>query len=141
MARALRILRVILAAATAAVCLLLCWQAVDIYLAGNSPDNFSAPGVRINPVYTRELVGSRLAAIAPVLFAYLALIVAGLVLQAAAGEKPKLNAAVPAEDRLQTLYRRIAELPPEARAEQRRRQPGEPAPQRSAPDTRRVQGR
>lgn len=120
MARALRILRVILAAATAAVCLLLCWQAVDIYLTGNSPDNFSAPGVRIDPVYTRELVGSRLAAIAPVLFAYLALVVAGLVLQAA-GEKPKLNAAVPAEDRLQALYQRIAELPPEARAEQRRR--------------------
>lgn len=122
MARALRVLRVILAAATAAVCLLLCWQAVDIYLTGNSPNNFSAPGVRINPVYTRELVGSRLAAVAPVLFAYLALVVAGLVLQAAAGEKPKVRAAVPAEDRLQTLYQRITEIPPEARAEQRRRQ-------------------
>ena len=121
MARALRILRAVLAAATAAVCLLLCWQAVDIYLTGNSPDNFSAPGVRINPVYTRELVVSRLAAIAPVLFAYLALVVAGLALQAAAGEKPKIRAAVPAEDRLRTLYRRITEIPPEAKAEQRRR--------------------
>ncbi|MBD5161319.1 MAG: hypothetical protein HDT14_04745 [Oscillibacter sp.] len=121
MARALRVLRVILAAATAAVCLLLCWQAVDIYLTGSSPDNFSAPGVRINPVYTRELVGSRLAAIAPVLFAYLALVVAGLVLQAAAGEKPGLNAAAPAEDRLRALYRRITEIPPEAREEQRQR--------------------
>lgn len=121
MARALRVLRVVLAASTAAVCLLLCWQAVDIYLAGNSPDNFSAPGVRIDPVYTRELVGSRLAAIAPVLYAYLALVVAGLVLQAAAGEKPKVHAAVPAEDRLRTLYRRVTEIPPEARMEQRRR--------------------
>lgn len=121
MIRALRVLRIILAAATAAVCLLLCWQAVDIYLIGNSPDNFSAPGVRINPVYTRELVGSRLAAIAPVLFAYLALVVAGLALQAAAGEKPKIHAAVPAEDRLRTLYRRVADIPPEARAEQLRR--------------------
>ncbi len=121
MARALRILRVILAAATAAVCLLLCWQAADIYLAGNSPDNFSAPGVRINPVYTRELVASRLAAIGPVLFVYLALVVAGLALQAAAGEKTRNHAAVPAEDRLRTLYRRVADIPPEARAEQRRR--------------------
>ena len=121
MTRVLRILRIILAAATAAVCLLLCWQAVEIYLAGNSPDNFSAPGVRINPVYTRELVGSRLAAIAPVLFAYLALAVSGLVLQAAAGEKPRRSAAIPAEDRLRTLYQRITEIPPEARAEQRRR--------------------
>ena len=121
MARALRILRVILAAATAAVCLLLCWQAVDIYLTGNSPDNFSAPGVRIDPVYTRELVGSCLAAMAPVLFAYLALVVAGMVLQAAAGEKIATRTAVPAEDRLRTLYRRITEIPPEARAEQQRR--------------------
>ena len=102
MARVLRVLRVIVAAATAAVCLLLCWQAVDIYLTGNSPENFSAPGVRINPVYTRELVGSRLAMIAPALFAYLALVVAGLVLQAAAGEKTKARASVPAEDRLRT---------------------------------------
>ena len=61
-------MRLILMAATIAMCLLLCWQAVDIYLTGNSPNNFSAPGVRINPVYTRELVGSRLAAMAPVLF-------------------------------------------------------------------------
>ena len=121
MARTLRVLRVILTAATAAVCLLLCWQAIDIYLTGNSPDNFSAPGVRINPVYTRELVGNRFAAIAPVLFAYLALVVAGLVLQAAAGEKNPARTAVPAEDRLRAMYRRVTEIPPEARTEQRRR--------------------
>ena len=103
MDRALRVMRYLLAAATIAVCLLLCWQAVDIYLTGNSPENFSAPGVRIAPVYSREIVGSRLAAISPALLAYLALAAGGLVLQAAAGGEPKGRPAVPAEDRLRAL--------------------------------------
>ena len=121
MARALRVTRLLLAAATAALCLLLCWQAIDIYLTGNRPDNFSAPGVRIGAVYSREIVAGRLAAIAPAIFGYLALAAAGLVLQAAAGGKPGPRAAVPEEDKLRALYRRITEIPPEARAEQRRR--------------------
>ncbi|MBD5099116.1 MAG: hypothetical protein HDT35_06160 [Clostridiales bacterium] len=89
MARATRVMRFLLTAATIAVCLLLCWQAIDIYLTGNSPDNFSAPGVRIAPVYSREIVGERLAAISPALFLYLALVVAGLALQAAGGGELK----------------------------------------------------
>ena len=89
MARATRVTRFLLTAATIAVCLLLCWQAIDIYLTGNSPDNFSAPGVRIAPVYSREIVGERLAAISPALFLYLALVAAGLVLQAAGGEQKR----------------------------------------------------
>lgn len=121
MARALRVLRLILAAATAAVCLLLCWQAIDLYLTGNSPDNFSAPGVRIEPVYSREAVGKRLAAISPALFAYLALVVAGLALQAAAGEKQKPLNPFLAEEKLRSLRGRVADLPPEAAAQQRRR--------------------
>ncbi len=87
MARALRVLRLVLAAATAAVCLLLCWQAADVCLTGNSPENFTASGERIEPVYSWEIVADRLAAISPALFAYLALAAAGLVLQAAAGQQ------------------------------------------------------
>ena len=121
MDRALRVMRYLLAAATIAVCLLLCWQAVDIYLTGNSPENFSAPGVRIAPVYSREIVGSRLAAISPALLAYLALAAGGLVLQAAAGGEPKGRPAVPAEDRLRALRGRAGEAPPAAEAERRRR--------------------
>ena len=116
MDRALRVMRYLLAAATIAVCLLLCWQAVDIYLTGNSPENFSAPGVRIAPVYSREIVGSRLAAISPALLAYLALAAGGLVLQAAAGGEPKGRPAVPAEDRLRALRGRAGEVPPPAEA-------------------------
>lgn len=121
MARALRVMRLILAAATIAVCLLLCWQASDVYLAGNSPDNFSAPGVRIDPVYSREIVAGRLAAVSPALFGYLALVAAGLALQAFAGGKAKPRAAFLAEDKLRGLRRRVAAVPPEAEVEQRRR--------------------
>lgn len=122
MARALRVMRLILTAATIAVCLLLCWQVVDIYLAGSRPDNFSAPGVRIDPVYSREIVADRLAAVSPALFGYLALVAAGLALQAFDGGKPKPRAAFLAEDKLRGLRRRVKEAPPEADAEQRRRQ-------------------
>ncbi len=121
MARALRVMRTVLAAATIAVCLLLCWQAIDIYLIGNSPENFSAPGVRINPVYSREIVAGRLTALAPVLFTYLALVVAGLSLQAAAGGKQKLHTAFLAEDKLSALRGRVVETPAAAKEEQRRR--------------------
>ena len=82
MQRALRVLRTLLAAATAAVCLLLVWQVVDIYRVGNLPENFSAPGVRIQPVWSREIVGERLSAVAPALLGYLALAAAGLVSEA-----------------------------------------------------------
>lgn len=121
MARVLRVMRLILAAATIAVCLLLCWQAVDIYLTGNSPDNFSAPGVRIDPVYSWEIVADRLAAVSPALFGYLALVAAGRALQAAAGGRPRLRAAFLAEDKLRGLRRCVAEVPPEAEAEKCRR--------------------
>lgn len=121
MARAARVMRWILTAATVAVCLLLCWQAIDIYLTGNSPDNFSAPGVRIAPVYTREVVGERLRALSPALFAYLALAAGGLVLQAAGGEKGKGSNPFQAEERLRIARARAAEIPAEAREEQRRR--------------------
>ncbi|MDE6590182.1 MAG: hypothetical protein K2K53_07555, partial [Oscillospiraceae bacterium] len=121
MTRAVRVMRWILTAATIAVCLLLCWQAIDIYLTGNSPDNFSAPGVRIAPVYTREAVGERLKTLSPALFAYLALVAGGLVLQAAAGEKSKGFSPFQAEERLRIARARAAEIPAGAREEQRRR--------------------
>lgn len=88
MARAARVMRYVLMAATTALCLLLCWQAAGLYLTGNSPDNFSASGVRIAPVYSREAVEERLSALAPALLGYLALTAAGLVLEAAAGKTP-----------------------------------------------------
>ena len=86
MAKALRVMRVLLAVATVAVCLLLCWHTVDIYRLGNLPENFSAPGVRIRPVYSLPIVRERLAVMAPALGGYLALVALGLILQVMAGE-------------------------------------------------------
>lgn len=93
MAKALRVIRILLAVMTIAVCLLLCWQAIDIYLTGNRPENFSAPGVYINPVYSREIVEERLTAIAPVLYVYLAVVVIGLILQTAGRKQQKTPTA------------------------------------------------
>ena len=88
MIKALRVMRVLLAVMTVAVCLLLCWQAIDIHRVGNLAENFSAPGVRIHPVYSPAIVRERLSAVAPALWGYLTAVVLGLVMQVAAGEKP-----------------------------------------------------
>lgn len=122
MARALRVMRVVLAAATIAVCLLLCWQAIDIYRTGSRPDNFSSPGVRIDPVYSREIVADRLGAISPALLGYAVLAAAALALEAAAGEKGgRLPSPFLAEEKLRALRRRVTEVPAGAEAERRRR--------------------
>ena len=96
MGKTMRVVRVVMAVLTVAVCLLLCWEAADILRAGNSPENFSAPGVRIRPVYTREDVAARLGRIAPVLYGYVAAAVLALILQATAGERTRPAAAAPA---------------------------------------------
>ncbi len=144
MTKALRILRLALAVFTVVVCLLLCRQTISIYQTGNRPENFSSPGVRIEQVYSREVIGQKLAEIAPVITVYLVLIVAGLILQAACGygisrahtsqhtgDHSNNNGYSPglhtrkstpmAEDTLRRLRTRIAELPAGTLAEQRRR--------------------
>ena len=100
MEKGLRVMRAVLAVMTAAVCLLVIWQAADIYLAGNRPENFSAPGVRIEPVYSRQIVAERFGRIAPAVYVYLAAVAAGLVWQAAAGEKkPRPDVTAPSAAR------------------------------------------
>ena len=89
MEKALRAARVALAILTAAVCLALIWQAVDIYRIGNSPSNFSAPGVRIQPVYSRPIVTERLGAVAPLLYGYAGAAVSVMLWQALAGKKAR----------------------------------------------------
>lgn len=121
MVKALRVMRVLLAVLTVAVCLMVCWQAIDIYRIGNAPENFSAPGVRIQPVYSLPVVRERLAAIAPALWVYAAAVVAGLALQAAAGEKPKPQVYREPEDTLRRLRLRVTAVPAAAMNEQGRR--------------------
>ena len=83
MAKSRRILRWALALLTAALCLTLCRQAVSLYIAGNRPENFSAPGVRIDPVFSRELAARALLPAAYVFWEFLVVLIAAL----AAGAK------------------------------------------------------
>ncbi len=95
--KGLRIMGLALAVMTVMMCLLLVWQAADIYLTGNRPENFSAPGVRIRQVYSREDIAARFERFAPAVYVYLAAVAVGLVWQAAAGkEKPRPTAIPPA---------------------------------------------
>ena len=107
MAKALRAARVLLAVATVAICLLLSWQVVDICRAGNLPENFSSPGVRIHPVYSLPIVQERLAAVAPALRGYLALVALGLILQALAGEPSQPRACREPERGLRRPWQRV----------------------------------
>lgn len=117
----MRGLRVILAVMTVAICLLLCWQAVDIYRVGNAPENFSSPGVRIQPVYSLAIVRERLTAVAPALWIYLAAVVLGLILQSFAGEQAKPRAYREPEDALRRLRQRVTVMPAAAMEEQSQR--------------------
>ena len=105
MRKALRAMRVLLAVMTVCVCLILCWQAIDICRIGNLPENFSSPGVRIHPVYSLPIVRERLTAVAPVLAIYLAAVAVGLMLQALDREKPRPSVCRGPEE---TLRRRMA---------------------------------
>lgn len=98
MRKGLRMMRVVLAVMTVLICLLFVWQAADIYRTGNRAENFSAPGVRIEQMYTRDDIAARFERIAPAVYAYIALVAVGLVWQTAAGEKkPRPAAIAPAE--------------------------------------------
>lgn len=88
-------LRAVVAAMTVIVCLLLCWQAVDLCRVGNLPENFSAPGVRIHPVYSLPAVRERLSFLAPALWAYGAVVALALVWQAVTDDKEELKHPAP----------------------------------------------
>lgn len=121
MAKALRVAKIATAVAIAAVCALLIWQAVDIYITGNAPENFSAPGVRIEPVYSRGDIVGRLGRLAPALWALLAVAAADLIVDAAAGKREKPRALRAPEERVRALRASIPEIPPECKAEEKKR--------------------
>ena len=120
MEKALRYTRIALVLLTALVCLLLCWQAVDIYQTGNAPENFSAPGVRIHPVWSREIVGERLLALSPVLILWLIAVLVCIALKLTVPKQEKIVS--PPREVLDLLKTRVHPLPKDAaKLEQRRR--------------------
>ena len=73
-------LRCVFSVSTVGIVLLLCWQCLAIYLAGNHPDNIHA-GVYISPVYSAEIVAERLAMVLPFLVIYGLIAVATVIVQ------------------------------------------------------------
>ena len=111
-------LRWTVAVATVIVVLLLGWQCVGLYRAGNSPENLDGNGVHLTPVFSVEKVAARLEPLRPVLAAYVLLVAAALVLQA--GEKPaRETGRMTPENRLRLVRARTGALPEAAAAEER----------------------
>lgn len=112
-------LRILTAAATIILLLLLAGQCVALYRAGNAPDNLDASGVHLTPVFTAEKVSERLRPLLPALAGYAVLVL--LTLAASAGKAPETLPPLAPENQLRLMKRRIATLPPEAQAEEKRR--------------------
>lgn len=85
--------RILTAVLTVLAALALIVQAVDLYRAGNAPENIAGNGVFIEPVFSRENVEQRLGRIAPVLSAWSVCALAGLFLpqKEKAGENPPVS--------------------------------------------------
>lgn len=116
-------LRALTAVATVALLLLLAGQCIALYRAGNAPDNLDAAGVYLTPVFTVEKVSARLQPLTPVFLGYAALVLVTLVAAAALPQRAaeKMPPLEP-ENQLRLLKHRIPALPPEAQAEERKRQ-------------------
>lgn len=115
-----RWLRMILAAATAALAVMLCLECAAIYIRGNSPGNISADGVHIDPVFTRENTAAALRSLAPLFAGYSLLAAVTGILHAVYGTPDKQPGMTP-ENRLRLMKRRTSDLPEAALREERLR--------------------
>lgn len=73
--------KLFLAWLTLAAAAALVWQCISLYVAGTAPANNPAPGVYTEPIFSPENVGSKLHAIAPLLWGYVAAVLLGLLLR------------------------------------------------------------
>ena len=117
MTRLLPWLRGAVAAMTLLLAALLCWQCIDIYAAGNAPENLTADGVHIEQVYRADDVGARLTTLAIPAAAYAVLIAVTAIVQHRAPKKPEAS-AMTADNRLRLMKRRVTELPEAAKYEE-----------------------
>ena len=117
MTRLLPWLRGAVAAMTLLLAALLCWQCIDIYAAGNAPENLTADGVHIEQVYRADDVGARLTTLAIPAAAYAVLIAVTAIVQHRTPEKPEAS-AMTADNRLRLMKRRVAALPEAAKYEE-----------------------
>ena len=101
-----KLLRSILTAATVLLLVLLAWQCLDIYIAGNSPANLDENGLFIRPVYRAEDVIMRLKGLRIWVTGYLVLLIAVSVMLPDGVRK---GSGVPMEpdNRLRLMKKRI----------------------------------
>lgn len=99
---------------------LLITQCISAYRVGNAPDNFTSAGVRINDVYSREIVTVRLSNIAWAFWLWLAVLCAAIVQRVLWPQKPQMPVPDPAA-RLNLLLARVQKTPAMLAEEKQRR--------------------
>ena len=116
----LRVASLALSAATLLLAALLVYQCASVYLAGISPENMTAAGVRVNDIYSREIVGERLSRISWAFVLWLALLALTLALRGASHGPSREAMDITPETRLALLKARTS-LTPAMSAEERKR--------------------
>ena len=99
-----------LALTTLLLAALLITQCISAYRVGNASDNFTSAGVRINDVYSREIVTVRLSNIAWAFWLWLAVLCAAVVQRVLRPQKPQMPVPDPAA-RLNLLLARVQKTP------------------------------
>lgn len=99
---------------------LLITQCISAYRVGNASDNFTSAGVRINDVYSREIVTVRLSNIAWAFWLWLAALCAAIVQRVLRPQKPQMPVPDPAA-RLNLLLARVQKTPAMLAEEKQRR--------------------
>lgn len=113
------VVRLAAAAAVLIAAALICWQCMDIYLAGIAPANFDMNGVRVLPVYSVEIVGEHWRRIAVPVWICAGVMAASIFL-VPAGHVGGRSCGVPTENMLRILSARV-EAAPEAAVRERKR--------------------
>ena len=99
-----------LAASTLLLAALLIAQCADIYIVGTSAENLSEAGLRINDIYSRELVQARLSRIAWAFYLWLAALAAEVLCRAVYPRETEKSPLSP-ESRLKLMKTRRAPTP------------------------------
>ena len=111
------LLRRILTAATILLLVLLAWQCLDIYWAGNSVSNLDENGLHIQSVYRAEDVITRLKTLRIWAVCYLVLLIAAFVVIPGYTRKGSANPMEP-DNRLRLMKKKLTDLPEAAKAEE-----------------------
>ncbi len=118
--KVLCVLRWCCAAAMVLMLALLCWECLDIYLVGNSPENMEN-GVHIQSIYRWDDVGTRLGSLLLPAAACIALIILTCTAHAIGGNQSHSHIGIPTQTRLRLMKARVAELPEDAKVQEKRR--------------------